>query len=243
MSWCRFDSSFDRLGALVRELRPVDSWMLNTPDFGKLPPVVMAVSWLIKNRNKFCLLIGQNLFAPSADPLLSYITSFDVIIRHFDQAGSIRLGTSWDATELYKSRTHHLKAYPSRWGANHGISPCVREGTWCHRALMRLLAVWRHWAPLPKHSEVWARRLNGTQHCCSSFICSLWLISFLYITMECLFGWVLSTGWYWDINEFSLSAHILSIFSYWIFYCKRLCSHDWFTLGISCTHCTPQTFP
>ena len=73
-----------------------------------------------------CTLIGQNSFAPGAHPLFSYVTPFDINISQFDQAGSVRLDTGWEAPELSKSDDTLT---------NWGLTLEVRGTTGCTRVL------------------------------------------------------------------------------------------------------------
>ena len=174
----------------VLELRPLEhvSWIINTPDFEDVPTVTILVSWTeiytVESVHDSpavrisCPLIVQNSFPPGADLLPSDVMPFNINISQFDQAGSVRLGTSGDAPEL--SRSHYtLTTWRLTLGGkgNHGMYPCVGGGSWCHWAWRRLLVVWCHWAPLPTHDGVWARALSGMEHYC--FFNSYPLVSFL----------------------------------------------------------------
>ena len=127
VSWPAWHASSGAVSPQTQAIEHV-SWIVNTPDFEDAPAVIMPVSWCALDSNKYsCLrlfgvkiisllkasmtvpqrefptLIGQNSFAPGTHPLFSYVTPFDINIGQFDQAGSVRLATDWDAPELSKS--------------------------------------------------------------------------------------------------------------------------------------------
>ena len=145
VSWPAWRAISRELSAL--KLRRVEhvSWIINTPDFEDVSAVVILVPWCILDGN-----IYSRSRTPGAVPSLTYMTSFHINIGQFDQAGSVRLGTSGDAPEL--SRSHYtLTTWRLTLGGkgNHGLYPCVGGGSWCHRAWRRLSVGWCHWSPLP----------------------------------------------------------------------------------------------
>ena len=188
----QFGAPVRELSAL--KLRPVEhvNWIVNTPDFEDAPAVIMPVFWCALDSNKYSCL---HLFGVKIISLLkAFMTvpqrEFPVLwFSKFIRAGSLssfplcnaiwyKYRPVWPSQQyetrhwlrspralLKRRHTHQLRSYP--WGkGNHGMCPCARRWYWCHRARMRLLVLWWHWAPLPIQDEVWARGLRGTEHCC-----------------------------------------------------------------------------
>ena len=122
-----------------------------TPDFEDAPAFIMPVSWCALDSNKCsCLrLFGVKIISllkasmtvpqrefpslwlvkihsPGAHPLFSYVAPFDINIGQFDQAGSVRHATGWEAPELSKSDDTLT---------NWGLTLEVRGTTGCTRVL------------------------------------------------------------------------------------------------------------